>query len=126
MGNNEFKQRLLQAESLEDVKRMLKDEPSDVAERIYKEFETHCSDSSRKLDIDELDAVSGGSADRDWTKDGCAATCEGGSWCGSNDFCYAWDVTYDNFWATCPDGSPHDWSPNGGYVCLKCGYDRTW
>ena len=125
MENNELKERLLQAESLEDAKTILKDEPEDVAEQILKEFETHRLGGSRKLDIDELDAVSGG-ADRDWVKDRCAATCEPGSWCGSNDYCVIWDVTYDNFWATCPDGSQHDWDLNGGYVCLKCGYNRTW
>ena len=125
MDNNELKERLLQAESLEDVKDILKGEPSNVAERITKEFEAHRMDSSRKLDIDELEAVSGG-ADRDWTKDGCAATCESGSWCGTNDFCEIWDVTYSNFWATCPDGTPHQWDDGPGYVCVKCGYDRTW
>ena len=79
MANNELKEQLLQAESLDDVKRVLKDEPDDFADRVCKEFETHRLGDSRKLDADELDAVSGG-ADRDWTKDGCAATCEPNSW----------------------------------------------
>ena len=124
MENHKKREQLLQARSLEDVQNILEGEPSNVAERISKEFELHRF-GSKKLDIDELDAVSGG-ADRDWTKDGCAATCEGGSWCGSNDWCEIWDVTYTNFWATCPDGSQHEWDRNGGYVCVKCGYNRTW
>ena len=51
----------------------------------------------RETDLsgDELEAVSGG-ADRDWTKDGCAATVEPGSWCRSNDKCSWFSVTYDN------------------------------
>ena len=125
MNKNELKERLLQAESLEDVKNILEDQPNDVVERISKEFEIHRLGDNRKLDLDELDTVSGG-ADRDWTKDGCAATCESGSWCGSNDYCYCFDVTYDNFWATCPDGTPHQWSDGPGYVCVKCGHNRTW
>jgi len=123
MLNNELKARLNNAKSLEEVKEILKDHPKLKAEEIWKELEKHESSKSEKLDLDELDAVSGG-ADRDWTKDGCAATCESGSWCGSNDWCNIWDVTYDNFWATCPDGSQHEWDRNAGYVCVKCGYNR--
>ena len=123
MSDSELKERLLQAESLEDAKKILEGQPSDVAERICEEFKNHRLADNRKLDMDELDAVSGG-ADRDWTKDGCAATCEPNSWCGSNDYCVYWDVTYNNFWATCPDGSQHQWDDGAGYVCVKCGYNR--
>ena len=74
---------------------------------------------NEELDLEELDAVSGG-ADRDWRKDGCAATCEWDSWCGSNDNCVIFDVTYSNFWRTCPDG--HDHVFNNDDVCVRCGY----
>ena len=50
--------------------------------------------TGRELSLDELEAVSGG-ADRNWVTEGCAATVEYGSWCGSNDKCMVLDVTYD-------------------------------
>ena len=114
--------RLNDAISLDEVKDILKDHPECDAERVFQEIESHRSSKSEKLDLDELDAVSGG-ADRDWQKDGCAATCEPKSWCGSNDFCYCWDVTYDNFWATCPDG--HDHMFELGNICVRCGYSKV-
>ena len=123
MTKNELREKLRGAESLEEVKSALADCPDMDAERVWQEIERHVSAKSEKLDLNELDAVSGG-ADRDWTKDGCAATCEPSSWCGSNDWCTYWDVTYDNFWATCPDGSQHQWDSGAGYVCVKCGYNR--
>ncbi|MBQ2070525.1 MAG: hypothetical protein II467_06315 [Bacilli bacterium] len=64
--------------------------------KVYEEISRRKKENSQKLDLDELDAVSGG-ADRDWSKQGCAATCEEGSWCWSNDRCSIFDVTYDNF-----------------------------
>lgn len=59
MENHKKREQLLHARSLEDVQSVLEGEPSNVAERISKEFETHRL-GNRKLDIDELDAVSGG------------------------------------------------------------------
>ena len=44
------------------------------------------AESLEDADGEEPDAVSGG-ADRDWEKDGCSATVETGSWCGSDDNC---------------------------------------
>ena len=82
----------------------------------------HRSNNAEKLDLDELDVVSGG-ADRDWVCDGCAATCETNSWCWSSDRCVIWDVTYDNFWATCPDGHAHKFDEHR--QCIKCGYIDT-
>ena len=125
MMDNDLKAKLATADSLEEVKSILGDGSGVNADQLWKEIENHRSSRSERLDLSELDAVSGG-ADRDWTKDGCAATCEAGSWCGSNDWCEIWDVTYTNFWATCPDGSQHEWDRNAGYVCVKCGYNREW
>ncbi len=66
------------------------------AEHIWKEIEHHKVDYKEGISLDELEAVSGG-WDRDYKTDGCAATVEGyTSWCGSNDRCDIWDVTYDN------------------------------
>ena len=112
--------RLAGAESLTEVQDILKGRSDIDAERAWQEIESHRSNMSERLDLEELDAVSGG-ADRDWKKDGCAATCEQGSWCGSNDFCMIWDVTYDNFWACCPDGHEHVLHNR---VCTRCGYEK--
>ena len=115
-----LKEKLKTASSFEEVKEIIKDYPGLDAERIWQEVEKHNSGKSEKLDLEELDVISGG-FDRDWTKDGCAATCEYNSWCGSNDFCYCFDVTYDNFFKTCPDGHAHVYEHG---VCVRCGYYR--
>ena len=120
MLNNELKARLNNAKNLAEVKEILKNNLEINAEQVWKEIEKHQSAKNEKLDLDELDAVSGG-ADRDWQKDGCAATCEETSWCGSNDFCQIWDVTYDNFWRTCPDGHEHVYQND---VCIRCGHGK--
>ena len=119
MNNRELMEKLLQAKSLEEVKEILKDKPDDVVNRVYQEIQDHRSDKAEKLDLDELDAVSGG-CDRNWVKDGCAATCEEGSWCSSNDYCRAFEVTYADFWVTCPDGHEHVYN---GHTCVRCGYN---
>lgn len=75
---------------------------------------------SEKLDLEELDAVSGG-ADRDWKEDGCAASCEWTSWCCSDDLCSVFDVTHDNFWACCPNHEPH---PFNDRKCVKAGITK--
>jgi len=121
MMNADLKMKLSKANSLDEVKTILGADSGLNVDQVWKEIEKHRSAKSEKLDLDELDAVSGG-ADRDWTKDGCAATCEWNSWCWSNDRCAVWDVTYDNFWSTCPDGSEHEWCVGARYVCVKCGY----
>ena len=121
MVSNELKTRLNAAESLAEVQDILKGRSDINAERAWQEIESHRSNRNEKLDLGELDAVSGG-ADRDWKKDGCAATCEASSWCGSNDYCMIWDVTYDNFWACCPDGHEHVFQNR---VCVRCGYERS-
>ena len=115
-----LRKKLSVAKDLAEVKSILPDASNSDCERIWAEIEKHRSDKIEKLDFEELDAVSGG-ADRDWKRDGCAATCESGSWCWSNDFCMAWDVTYDNFWTCCPDGHEHVYKK---YVCTRCGYEK--
>ena len=118
--NVDLKMKLSKANSLGEVKTILGANSGLDAEQLWREIEKHRSGQSEKLDLNELDAVSGG-ADRSWTKDGCAATCEYDSWCGSNDFCYCFDVTYDDFWATCPDGHKHVYEHG---QCVRCGYYR--
>ena len=118
MINSNLRGKLSQASSLEDVKSILKGHPAPDAKRVWAEIENHRSLRSEKLDLDELDAVSGG-ADRDWVKDGCAATCEFSSWCWSNDRCLSFDITYDSFWVKCPDGHDHIFS---NLTCTRCGF----
>ena len=120
MIDQKLKAKLTEVNSLKDVEALVSGYPELNPNQIWREIESHRSSKSEKLDLNELDAVSGG-ADRDWVKDGCAATCEPLSWCGSNDYCVIWDITYDNFWATCPDRHPHEWD---GDVCTRCGYRR--
>ena len=119
MLDEETRRRLASAQSMDEVKGILTDHPEIDAERVWKEIAGRRAAKAERLDLDELDAVSGG-WDRDWTKDGCAATCEEGSWCWSNDRCSIFDVTYGNFWAKCPDGHPHEY--NSDKVCVRCGH----
>ena len=118
MNNEELRQRIQGANSLEEVKRLADNHPGINAETVWKEIEKHRSNNSEKLDLEELESVSGG-ADRDWTKDGCASTCEWTDWCWSNDLCELVYVTYDNFWATCPNHEEHLFYDK---KCVKCGY----
>ena len=103
---NEQKNELNGASSLEEVKEILcvtEDDDKafiEEAERVWKEIEEHRGEDDKELDVDELEAVSGG-ADRNWATDGCAATCENGSWCSSNDYCVFVSVTYDYFQDPC-------------------------
>ena len=121
MLHENIKEKLAEAKTLDEVKEIVLDDPALDAERLFEELKSHRSQNSEKLDLEELDSVSGG-ADRDWKKEGCAATCEPASWCGSNDQCLIFDVTYDNFWVCCPDGHEHVYSH---YVCTRCGYEMA-
>ena len=102
----QLKDAVQSARSFEEVEILLKDHPELDPKQVWGEVKKHRSNQSEKLDLDELEAVSG-DADRDWKKDGCAATSEPDSRCWSNDQCLIWDVTYDNFWVCCPDGHEH-------------------
>ena len=96
------------------MKQILQDNNRDIslAENLWKEIQHF----KQKISVEELEAVSGG-ADRDYLKDGCAATVEADSWCGSNDSCSIWSVTYDNkpTKLKCPDC--------GGTLCF---WDTIW
>ena len=120
MLDEKLEKRLYEAKSVEEVKDILKGHPELDAERIYQEIEKRHSLKAEKLDLGELDAISGGY--RDWVKEGCAATCEVGSWCWSNDHCAICEVVYDNFWATCPDGHEHEFVAG---FCKRCGCRDT-
>ena len=95
---DELKAKLLAAQSAGEVTALLEAEgreisPEDAA-RIWEGLEARREDG-RKLSLDELDAVSGGN--RDWVKEGCAATVEAGSDCWGTDACDWVLVEYDYF-----------------------------
>lgn len=95
-GREELKKKTLAAASAEEVMEILKAAGEEItAEEAAQLFEkAQAGKTGRELSLDELEAVSGG-ADRNWVTEGCAATVEYGSWCGSNDKCMVLDVTYD-------------------------------
>ena len=104
--SDELKVKIKTAHNAQEVAGLLRDAGADesIAEQVWQEIIRHRDD--KELSLDELDAVSGGE-DRDWVADGCAATVNYGSWCGSNDMCYWIDVTYDH-------------EPTS-YLCPNCG-----
>ena len=141
-----LKLKLQNADGIEKVKEILagtgEKYSTEEVERIWQEIEHHRPSNKRKLDEDEMNSVAGGAMkDRHWYIDGCAATCELGSWCSSNDFCFSFEVTYNEFYGTtwqCTDGGKHDYQVAGEYmdsfdhkkgvpimkpiyVCSKCG-----
>lgn len=129
---DELRAKLLTAQSAEEVTELAKADgqkitPEDAA-RIWEEIEARRK-YSRKLSLDELEAVSGGK-DRDWPTDGCAATVEPGSHCGSNDACWRFDVTYDHMpEKVCEKCGGYMYAGNGvystnGYICKNC--KQTW
>lgn len=89
--SNELKTKLIEAKSAEEVAEVLQaagqvaaaEEAAHLWERIRRDRKL----SSKELSPDELAAFSAGE-DRDWLRDGCAATVEDGSWCSSNDACH--------------------------------------
>lgn len=60
MINEEMKAKLNKAKSLDDVKDILKGFDKADPEKVWGEIERHRSAAAEKLDLNELDAVSGG------------------------------------------------------------------
>ena len=120
MLDDKIRERVSETKSLEEVKEILKGYSNIDAERVWKESERHRSSMSKKnwmsMNLTPL-AVTVTAIGK---KDGCAATCEEGSWCWSNDKCEIFDVVYSKFWECCPDGHPHEYDIN--YRCLRCGH----
>ena len=94
---NELLAKVKKAQSLEEVKDILKADNKDesIAEQLWKELEHVRGQDNKELSLEEIEAINGG-ADRDWAAEGCAAGVQSGSWCWSNDRCISWDVTYSN------------------------------
>ena len=129
-NRRELRGKLIRAGNMEEVRAILGPNAKKAEiDRAWREIEAHRpAEGLETVDDDELAAVSGG-ADRDWIEDGCAATVEKGSWCGSDDFCIWFDVTYSNY-DPCPKGGNHEWKEKRKSVlnlaqyyrqCKKCG-----
>ena len=96
INREELKKKALEAASAEEIMEILKAAGEEItaaeAAQLFEKVQAKKTD--RELSRDELEAVSGGK-DRNWVTDGCAATVDYDSWCGSDDWCNYWDVTYD-------------------------------
>ena len=125
----ELKEKLLKANSEEEVKALLGGSAEEKTSEFWQEIEAHHGALGlEKVDDDELEAVSGGK-DRDCLKDGCSSTAKVGEFCLSNDSCSLWTITYSNF-DPCPSGGIHDWAEEKRfyedahefvlYRCKKC------
>ena len=134
-NKRELRGKLIRAKDIEEVRALLGPETAEEEiKQVWREIEAHRpAEGLETVDDDELAAVSGG-ADRNWVTQGCSATVEEGSWCGSDDYCNYYDVTYSNF-DPCTDGGLHDYQYAGkkeglrfliatqgylSYVCSKC------
>ena len=130
----ELKEKLLKADSEEEVKALLGDEVTEEdVTKVWKEIEAlKAAPELEKVDDDELEAISGG-ADRDYLKDGCSSSTKG-NWCWSNDACDRFWITYSNY-DPCPNGGNHEWVKtvhrglfgewHGVYMkCRKCNNER--
>ena len=93
----ELKKKTLAAASAEEIMEIMKAAGEEItaeeAERFYEKVQDKKTD--RELSLDELEAVAGGE-DRDWLRDGCAATVEAGSDCYGTDMCGLWPVIYEH------------------------------
>lgn len=127
---NELKAKLLAARSAREAAALLRDAGVDapLAERLWTELKHKREADGKELSLDELGSVSGG-FDRDWLKEGCAATVEPYSWCGSDDACLMRDVVYAHQpVGTCSYCGGYQYSrPSlSEYVCSKCGKTEKW
>ena len=97
IDRNELKKKAMEAAGAEEIMEIMKVAGEEItaeeAERFYEKVQDKKTD--RELSLDELEAVAGGE-DRDWLRDGCAATVEAGSDCYGTDMCGLWPVTYEH------------------------------
>ena len=97
IDRNELKKKAMEAAGAEEIMKIMKAAGEEItaeeAERFYEKVQDKKTD--RELSLDELEAVAGGE-DRDWLRDGCAATVEAGSDCYGTDMCGLWPVTYEH------------------------------
>ncbi|MBQ7719018.1 MAG: hypothetical protein IJT56_00410, partial [Clostridia bacterium] len=100
----ELKEKLIAAKSVGELEELVRSSDAEIGEdeleHLWEEIGRARDKKDRELSLDELEAVDGGffigGEERDYLTDGCAETVEPGSWCGSNDRCYCFDVNYRN------------------------------
>jgi hypothetical protein len=97
IDREELKKKALEAASAEEIMEIMKAAGEEItAEAAAQLFEkAQAKKTDKELSLDELEAVAGGE-DRDWLRDGCAATVEAGSDCYGTDMCGLWPVTYEH------------------------------
>ena len=130
----ELKEKLLNANSEEEVKALLGDEVTlEDAAFVWEKLQAKKAEGAlSEVDDDELEAVSGG-ADRDWEKDGCRSSTDL-SFCWVSDSCLDIWTTYSNY-DPCPKGGKHEWqekvlidwlrnSQGVFFECKKC-HEKT-
>lgn len=97
IDRNELKKKAMEAAGAEEIMEIMKAAGEEItaeeAERFYEKVQDKKTD--RELSPDEMAAVAGGE-DRDWLRDGCAATVEAGSDCYGTDMCGLWPVIYEH------------------------------
>ena len=133
----ELKEKLLNANSEEEVKAMLGDQATEKdAARAWREINARlAAPNLEEVEDDELEAVSGGRS-RDFLTEGCAASVEHGSFCLVNDSCVFVEVRYKHESEACVIGQKgHDWgeyyTKNDGAAysltfrrCKRCGKEQ--
>ena len=130
----ELKEKLLNANSEEEVKALLGDQATEEdAAFVWEKLQAKKAEGAlSEVDDDELEAVSGGRS-RDLLTEGCAASVERGSFCLLNDSCVFVEVRYKHEGEACVIGQiGHDWGEyytnNDGAAysltfrrCKRCG-----
>ena len=133
----ELKEKLLKANSEEEVKALLGDQATEEdAAFVWEKLQAKKAEGAlSEVDDDELEAVSGGRS-RDLLTEGCAASVERGSFCLLNDSCVFVEVRYKHEGEACVIGQiGHDWGEyytnnDGAYYsltfrrCKRCGKEQ--
>ena len=97
IDREELEKKAIEAASAEEVMEIVRAAGEEItaeeAASFFKAVQERKAD--KELSLDELEAVAGGE-DRDWLRDGCAATVEAGSDCYGTDMCGLWPVIYEH------------------------------
>ena len=97
IDREELEKKAMEAANAEEVMEIVRAAGEEItaeeAASFFKAVQERKAD--KELSLDELEAVAGGE-DRDWLRDGCAATVEAGSDCYGTDMCGLWPVIYEH------------------------------
>ena len=134
----DLKAKLLAAQSEEELAALVKADGQEItaedAARLLEEIEKQHEQEGKELSLDELGAVAGGAIrNRDYLKEGCAATVEPHSRCwGTDGGCLAINIDYSNWPCNtrCPECGRYTHSVRSYlnkdglwtvYACPECG-----